>query len=262
MKSRAVSCILLFLVSTAIWVQSADTVLTWPPEGQPSLKFSIGKLRQVNSYSGQADYVADVNVTNMGSKPMTFASFYVYLLDKNQKRIGEGYIELSNVGPGQQVKVPLTAHAMGSVASMQLHPQHLPSDEPRKVTVNVASVPAGASFKVDGQDGGVTPKALQLVPGKHTLEFTKEGYATGSTDVEVTAGSLPSIVNYEMAGLSHDTVVLRDGTVLLGDVASVTTTALSVKVSGKLRKLDRNQVARVLFVERKAAPKRTTKGKR
>lgn len=261
MKKNAL--ILLILMIWSLGSLAADTVLTWPPEGQAALKFTIGKLRQVNSYSGQADYVADVNVTNLGSKPVSFASFYVYLLDKSQKRIGEGYIELSNVGPGQQIKVPLTAHAMGNVAAMQLHPQHLPSDEPRKVTVNVASVPAGASFKVDGQDAGVTPKAVQLVPGKHALEFSKEGYATGSTEVVVAAGSLPSIVNYEMAGLSQDTVVLRDGTVLLGDVASVTTTALTVKVSGKLRKLDRNQVAKVLFVERKPAakPKRAAKGR-
>lgn len=250
------------LVGSAVCL-AADTVLMWPPEGQPSLKFTIRKLRQVNSYSGQVDYVADVNVMNLGTKPVSFASFYVYLLDKGQKRIGEGYIELSNVEPGQQVKVPLTAHAMGSVASMQLHPQHLPSDEPRKVTVNIASVPAGASFKVDGNDGGVTPKAVQLVSGKHTLEFSKEGYATGATDVDVAAGALPSIVNYEMAGLAQDTVVLRDGTVLLGDVASVTATALTVKVGGKVRRFDRNQVAKVLFVERKpvAKPKRVTKGR-
>jgi hypothetical protein len=172
MKKNAL--ILLMLMVSGLSCLAADTVLTWPPEGQASLKFTIGKLRQVNSYSGQADYVADVNVTNLGTKPVSFASFYVYLLDKSQKRIGEGYIELSNVGPGQQVKVPLTAHAMGNIASMQLHPQHLPSDEPRKVTVNVASVPAGASFKIDGQDAGLTPKAVQLVPGKHTLDFSKE----------------------------------------------------------------------------------------
>lgn len=254
---------LLVLLAGAVCVLAADTVLTWPPEGQASLKFTIGKLRQVNSYSGQTDYVADVNVTNLGTKPVSFASFYVYLLDKGQKRIGEGYIELSNIGPGQQVKVPLTAHAMGNVASMQLQPQHLPSDEPRKVTVNIATLPAGASFKVDGQDAGMTPKAVQLIPGKHKLEFSKEGYAPGSTDVDVTAGSLPSIVNYELAGLSQDTIVLRDGTVLLGDVASVTASVLTVKVNGRLRKVDRNQVAKVLFVERKPAVKsrRSTTGR-
>lgn len=258
MKKSAL--ILLMLMVWSVGSFAADTVLTWPAEGQASLKFGIGKLRQVNSYSGQADYVADVNVINLGTKPVSFASFYVYLLDKKGNRVGEGYIELSNVAAGQQVKVPLTAHAMGSVASMQLHPQHLPSDEPRKVTVNVASVPAGAAFKVDGQDAGVTPKAVHLVPGKHTLEFSKEGYATGSTDVDVAASALPSIVNYEMAGLAQDTVVLRDGTVLLGDVTSVTATALMVKVGSKVRRLDRNQVAKVLFVERKPV-KRVAKRK-
>jgi len=252
-----------FLLLCATAVAGADTVLTWPADGKdPVLKFTIGKMRQVSSYSGQADYVADAVVENIGKKPMPFASFYLYLLDKNKKRIGEGYIEVSNIGAGQQAKVAVSAHASGSIASMEIQPQHLPTDEPVKSKVAVSSVPAGASLKVDGQDSGVTPQTLSLVPGKHVFEFSKEGYSTGSAPIDVAAGALPSAVSLELSPLSEDTVVLRDGTVVLGDVSSVTTTAVTVRVKGRLRRLDKNQVARVIFVERKPAKKTAVKKRR
>lgn len=254
--------LLTILLAVAISARAADSVLVWPAEGQPTLKFVVGKLKQVNSYSGQTDYVAEVQVTNVGQKPVPFASFYVYLLDKAQKRIGEGYIEVSNVGPGQQVKVPLSAHAMGNIASMQLQPQHLPTDEPRKVAMQITSVPAGATLKVDGQDAGVTPASLQMLPGKHVLEFSKEGYAPGSTPVEVAAGALPGSVNFELAGLKQDTVILRNGTVLLGDVTGVTMSTVSVRVNGRLRSLQRNQVARMVFIERTTVKAKKNAAKR
>jgi hypothetical protein len=244
--------VLLFVLTAAICF-AADTVLVWPTDGQPQLKFTIGKLNQIKAYSGQADYVANATVANVGSKPVPFASFYVYLLDKKGNRVGEGYIEVSNVAPGQEVKVPMTAHAMGNIASMQLQPQHLPSDEPVKVTMQITSVPAGASLKVDGQDAGLTPATLRLVPGKHDLEFSKEGYAPGTTPLEIAAGSPPGTVNFVLSSLAQDTVVLRDGTVVMGDVTSVNMTSVTVRLKGKLRSFNRNQVARLIFVERKPA---------
>jgi hypothetical protein len=260
MRNKAL--VLTFILIAALSAFAADTVLTWPAEGQPTLKFVIGKLRQVNSYSGQTDYVAEVQVTNASNKAVPFASFYVYLLDKTQKRIGEGYIEVSNVGPGQQVKVPFSAHAMGNIASMQLQPQHLPTDEPRKVAMQITSVPAGATLKIDGQEAGVTPASLQMLPGKHVLEFSKEGFSAGSTPIEIAAGALPGSVNFELAGLKQDTIVLRDGGVLLGDVTGVTMNAVTVRVNGKVRSLQRNQVARLLFVERTTAVKKASTRKK
>ncbi len=252
MRNKAL--ILLFL-SIASVCFAADTVLLWPTEGQPQLKFTIGKLNQIKSYSGQADYVADVVVANVGSKPVPFASFYVYMLDKKGNRVGEGYIELSNVAPGQQVKVPLTAHVMGSIASMQLQAQHVPSDEPKKVPTRITSKPAGAAFKVDGQDFGFTPATVNLSPGQHTLEFSKEGYALGTAPVEIVAGTPIGAVDLELSPLAQDTIILRDGTTILGDVTSVSLRSVTVRVKGKTRTLDRNQVARVLFVERKTVKK-------
>lgn len=253
-------CILLVpLVTCAMAAVAADTVLTWPSGGKdPVLRFTIGKLRQVNSYSGQTDYAGEAVVENLGKKPMPFASFYVYLLDKSRKRIGEGYIEINNIDPGQQAKVAVSAHAMGTIAGMELQPQHVPSDEPAKVKVSVASTPPGASLKIDGQESGYTPQIIMLVSGKHVLEVSKEGYATASTPVEAAAGSLPVGVSLELSPLTQDTVVLRDGTVVLGDVSSVTMASVTVNVKGKIRKFDRNQVARLIFVQRQAPVKKTS----
>jgi hypothetical protein len=248
--------VLALLLCCAASALAADTVLTWPSAGkEPALRFTIGKLRPINSYSGQTDYVGEATVENIGGKPIPFASFYLYLFDKNHKRIGEGYLELSSLGAGEQAKVALTAHAMGTVAGMELQAQHLPSDEPVKVKLNVISTPAGAFVKVDGQESGITPQLLSLAPGQHRLEFHKEGYASAGTPVDLAAGALPGSVNIELSPLTQDTVVLRNGTTVLGDVASVTPAVVTVTVNGKLSKYDRNQVARIIFVERKAVKK-------
>ena len=88
---------------------------------------------------------------------------------------------------------------------------------------------------------------LAMTPGKHTLEFSKEGYATASTPVETVANALPGSVEIELNSLTLDTVVLRDGTVLLGDVASMTATAININLKGKAMKLDRSRVARIVL---------------
>jgi len=83
------------------------------------------------------------------------------------------------------------------------------------------------------------------------LEFSKEGYATASTPVEIVANSLPGSVDIELNPLTLDTVVLRDGTVLVGDVVSMTATAVNLNVKGKSTRLDRSRVARIVLGQRK-----------
>ena len=227
---------------------AADTVLTWPADGKdPVLRFTVGKLRQISSVSGQTDYLGEALAENVGGKAIPAASFYVYLIDKNGKRVGEGYLEVTNLGVGQKAKVPVSVHAMGSYVKMELQAQHLPSDEPMKVKMSVSTVPAGASLKVNGQESGVTPQVIPLAPGKHTLEFVKEGYAKASTPVEIAENAMPGSVNVDLEPLSLDTVVLRDGTELVGNVTSVTTTGVSITVKGKPAKFERAKVARVVF---------------
>ena len=231
---------------------AADTVLTWPADGKDAiLRFTVGKLRQVNSASGQNDLLGDAVAENLSSKAIPSASFYLYLLDKNGKRVGEGYLEVTNLAPGQKTKVPVSVHAMGSYASMQLQPQHLPSDEPLKVKVHITSVPPGATVKVDSQESGVTPAVVPIAPGKHVLELSKEGYATGSAPVDVEANSMPAGVSVDLNPLSVDTVVLRDGTVLLGNVTSMSATAVSVTVKGASKQVERSRVARIVLGQHK-----------
>ena len=242
------------LFGTALSVLAADTVLTWPDNGEGAvLRFTLGKLRQVNSVSGQTDYLGEAVAENLGAKAIPSASFYLYLLDKNGNRVGEGYLEITNLPGGQKAKIPVSAHAMGSFARMELKPQHLPSDEPMKIKMSITSVPPGASVMVDSQPSGVTPQILPVAPGKHTLDFSKEGYTPASTPLEIAENAMPGSLQIELSPLTLDTVVLRDGTVLLGNVISVTSTSVAVNVKGKATRLERTRVARVVFGTRNQA---------
>src|SRR3954447_11221365 len=231
-KQVCLLSMLLFLASINAF--AADTVLTWPSDGKdPVLRFTVGKLRQINSVSGQTDYLGEALIENLGTTAIPSPSFYVYLLDKNDKRVGEGYLEITNLAAGQKAKVPVSVHAMGSYVRMELHPQHLPSDEPMKVKMSVTSVPSGAGLRLDAQESGVTPQVLSLAPGKHTLEFNKEGYAMASTPVNIAENAMPGSVDVNLEPLALDTVVLRDGTELVGNVTSVTATGVTITVKSK-----------------------------
>ncbi len=245
--------LLLWAVASAV---AADTVLTWPSNGNGNdtmLRFTLGKLRQIDSVGGQSDYLGEALAENLSTKAIPSASFYLYLLDKNGKRVGEGYLEVTNLAAGQRAKIPVSAHALGSFASMELAPQHLPSDEPMKIKMSITSVPSGASLKLDSQESGVTPQVLPIAPGKHVLEFSKEGYATESAPVEIAENALPGSVELELNPLTLDTVVLRDGRVLLGKLTSVTGTGVAILVKGKAMNLERSRVARIVLGGRKSS---------
>src|SRR5437879_4299195 len=71
-----------------LWVAAgafaADTVLTWPASGNDAvLRFTLGKLRQISSVSGQSDYLGEALAENLSTKAIPSASFYLYLLDKD-----------------------------------------------------------------------------------------------------------------------------------------------------------------------------------
>lgn len=250
-QTWAVPVVLLWAVASAL---AADTVLTWPATGNDTiLRFTVGKLRQVNSASGQSDYLGEALAENLSAKAIPAASFYLYLLDKSGKRVGEGYLEVTNLAAGQRVKIPVSVHTLGSFASMELQPQHLPSDEPMKVKMHITSMPSGANLKLDSQYSGVTPQVLPIAPGKHVLEFSKEGYVTGNTPVEIVENAMPGSVQLELTALSLDTVVLRNGTVMLGKLTSVTDTGVNVNIKGKPTKLERSRVARIVLGQRRAS---------
>jgi hypothetical protein len=54
----------------------------------------------------------------------------------------------------------------------------------------------------------------------------------------------------ELGGLSRDTIELRDGTVLLGDLISISMKEVVVRVDGKDQTYSRNQIRKIMLVER------------
>jgi hypothetical protein len=231
-----------------------ELTLVWPPSGPTNLKLAFGKFRETSSYGGQRDYASDVTVQNVSGKNITFASFTVYILDKAGVRIGDTVLQVKDLGPGQQVKEPLQFHTTGQPASVNLVARNDASGIPlslKTIPMKIISVPDGAKLKIDGQEAGVTPYLARLRPGSHILEFSKEGYAAGSTPLEIAPDELPGgSITFELGGLSRDTVELRDGTVLLGDVLSMSMTEVKVRVAGQDQTYDRNRVKKIMLVER------------
>ena len=106
----------------------------------------------------------------------------------------------------------------------------------RTISITVNSVPQGADVKVDGQPLGTTPKIVQISAGKHILEFTKEGFNVGRFPLEIAPNDISGgSVSYELGTSAHDTVELRDGSVLSGDVESVSATEVIVRIGGSAR---------------------------
>src|SRR5208282_2231356 len=116
-----------------------------------------------------------------------------------------------------------TVHALGTPASVELAANSVPAElqplaPPKKVSVTVNSVPQGAVLAVDGIAAGTTPKLVQLAVGKHSLVFTKEGFTTGNFPLEISPDDVSGgSVSYELGTSAHDTVELRDGSVLSCD---------------------------------------------
>jgi hypothetical protein len=81
--------------------------------------------------------------------------------------------------------------------------------------------------------------------------------------VEIAENALPGSVELELNPLTLDTVVLRDGTVLLGTLSLVTSTGVNISVKGKAVKLERGRVARIVLGKRKPSvgTSATTTGK-
>ena len=228
----------------------------WPPNGTSLLKFTFGKFKAVGSYSGQHNYVIDTVVENLWSKPFQNAAFSLYVFDKNQVRIGDGWISLTNMAPGETIKFQTNLSSAGTPSSMSLAPRTLPSElsaylPPSTVSVTVNSVPQGANLKVDGKEAGTTPKQVQVGRGKHVLEFSREGFNTGQFPLEISPEDVSGgSISFELGTAAHDTLELRDCSVITGDLESLSATDVVVRAAGTLQRLNRNQVKRILLVER------------
>ncbi len=249
------------LVFLVLFSQSKDQpaqVIAWPASGQTVVRFSFGKFKELGALGGQHSYVIDTTAENVWGKKISRMGFSLYLFDKNKVRIGEGWIALNDVPAGQSVKFQTTVGASGVPVSLELAVNSLPPElqplAPAKtISITVNSVPQGASVKVDGADAGTTPKSVQVGVGKHMLEFSKEGFNTGHFPLEVTPSDVSGgSVSYELGTSAHDTVELRDGSVLTGDLETVSAAEVVLRIGGTMQHLNRNQVKRILLVERDA----------
>jgi hypothetical protein len=123
----------------------------------------------------------------------------------------------------------------------------------KTVTLTVNSVPQGAQLKLDGDDAGETPKIVKLELGKHTLSFSKEGFAPGTYPMDIGADDVSGgSVSYELGTAAFDSIELRDGSVLTGDLVSITGMDVVIRVAGAVQHIDRNKIKRVLFTHREA----------
>jgi PEGA domain len=232
-------------------------VIVWPSSGPPVLRFTLGKPKEIGS-GGTRTYTIDITAENQWGKRIARADFSLDLYDKNKVRIGDGYISISDVAPGGSIKFNADAQASGIQVSMDPSPRTLPSELQsflplKTISVTVNSVTQGADVKIDGVEAGITPKIIQVAPGKHILELAKEGFKAGNYPLEITAEDTSGgSVSYELGTSAHDTVELRDGSVLSGDVESVSPTEVVVRIGGTLQHLSRNQVKRIALIERDA----------
>src|SRR5271165_4827711 len=146
MSQRYSVCLLLFLFFPSLTSVAKDTPqeILWPDSGTPSLRFTFSKFKQLAAMGNQRTYVTDATAENLSSKLIPSGKFSLYLFDRNKARIGEGLINLSNVGPGQTVKFQITIDASGTPVSVSVVAA---SQIPRVVSVTINSVPQGALVK-------------------------------------------------------------------------------------------------------------------
>jgi hypothetical protein len=258
MKLRLVwFCI--FLCTTAAYAKDPPAqVIVWPEQGDPILRFTFGKFREVGSLGNARTYMTDTIAENLWTKKIANANFSLYLFDKNKVRIAEATIAISDVAPGESVKFQTTISASGPPASLAVSPRSLPKElgpvaPPRVVSMTINTVPQGAATKLDGSEVGITPKIVEVAVGKHMLEFAKEGFSAGTFPFEIgpddaSGGS----ISFDLGTSAHDTIELRDGSVLSGDLVSISGMEVVIKVGGTDQRLDRNQVKRILMVQRQA----------
>ena len=241
---------LLLITASAFAKDAPQQIIEWPETGTPVLRFSFTKFKELGSVGNERNYATDTTVENLSSKLLPNGVFTIYLFDKNKIRIGDGSISVTNVGPGQSVKFQTLIQATGTPVSIALSAA---TQAPRTVSITVNSVPQGALLKVDGKEVGTTPKLLEVGIGKHILSFSKEGFNAGTFPLEigphdVSGGS----TSYELGTSAFDSVELRDGSVLNGDLVSITGMDVEMRVAGSIQHIDRNKIKRIMLVTRDA----------
>ena len=239
----------LILVTSIAFAREPQQVILWPNEGTPILRFTFAKFQEIDSgAAGERMYAIDTTAENLSSKLFVGQRFTVYLFDKKQVRIGDAWMEVTNVSPGQTVKFQITVQASGVPASLSVIAASAIS---KAISMTVNSVPQGALLKVDGVTVGLTPKIIQVGVGKHQLAFSKDGFQAGVFPLEIGPNDVSGgSVSYELGSAQLDTIELRDGSVLNGDLDSISGMDVVVRIGAALQHINRNEVKRILLVQR------------
>jgi hypothetical protein len=77
----------------------------------------FGKFKEGPAYGREHNYTCETTAQNLWNKKID-AVFSLYLFDKSNVRIGEGYVKVSNVGPGEMIKFQTTFHVGGALEHM------------------------------------------------------------------------------------------------------------------------------------------------
>jgi hypothetical protein len=243
----------LLFVAAAAPLFAKDTpiaTIDWPQTGTPVLRFTFGKIKPLPGMQNLQGYVMDTTAQNLSPSVIPQARFRVYLYDKGKARVGEDSIEVRNVGPGETVKFQTTVMASGQPVSVSIEPIEQAA---KRITLTVNSTPQGATLKVDGSDVGTTPRMVSVGPGHHILTFSKDGFFTGNFPLDVGPDDVSGgSISYELGAASFDTIELRDGSVLNGDLVSISGMDIQVRVGGAIQHIDRNKVKRILLTQREA----------
>lgn len=221
--------------------------VNWPSSGTSRVRFTFSKFKEeIGGVGKEHPFVTDTTAENLSGEPLGNLSLLLYVYDKTNARIGEGNINLSNVGPNQTVRFEVSLFVTGTPASLSLE-----ENAPRTLSITINSVPQGASFTLDGKDMGTTPKIAEVTIGRHMLTFSKDGYNTGNFPLEMgprdTSGGS---VSFELGTSAHDTIELRDGSVLSGDLLSMDGQQVQIRIGGVSQTYSRNQIKRVSLVQR------------
>jgi hypothetical protein len=240
------------LASTATFAKKSEMVLTWPQD-DPSLRLTFGNFQNMGSFGGKTTLVSDVLVQNLTAKAMPRATFDISLLDKQNVRIGTGLLVVDDLNPQQSAKVQFQCAAVGQPAMLRIaaHNSGGVPTSTRLIPIMIISIPAGAALNVDDKPVGNTPITVRMMSGTHNLELRKEGFAVAKTPLDVNPDEAPGgSITITLGGLADDTIELRDGSVLKGDVISMTLESVVINVQGKEQTFDRNQVKKIFLVER------------
>src|SRR5271156_1750196 len=108
--SKIIAAALFALVVTnSIAAKEVPTqVINWPLTGSPVVRVTLGKFKEISSVAEQHNYVIDTIAENLWNKKISQLGFNLYLYDKNKVRIGDGWITIENVAPGESVKFQTT----------------------------------------------------------------------------------------------------------------------------------------------------------